>query len=36
MVKDIRELIPQATLFTDIIVGFCGETSKSSEPLKSC
>ena len=25
IVKDIRELIPQATLFTDIIVGFTGE-----------
>ena len=23
VVRDIRELIPQATLFTDIIVGFC-------------
>jgi len=26
IVNDIRELIPQATLFTDIIVGFTGET----------
>ncbi|MDD4193517.1 MAG: tRNA (N6-isopentenyl adenosine(37)-C2)-methylthiotransferase MiaB [Mangrovibacterium sp.] len=25
IVKDIRELIPQATLFTDVIVGFSGE-----------
>ncbi|WP_291862264.1 tRNA (N6-isopentenyl adenosine(37)-C2)-methylthiotransferase MiaB [Marinilabilia sp.] len=29
IVKDIRELIPQATLFTDIIVGFSGEDEKA-------
>lgn len=28
IVNDIRELIPQATLFTDIIVGFSGEGEK--------
>ena len=28
IVADIRELIPQATLFTDIIVGFSGEGEK--------
>jgi tRNA-2-methylthio-N6-dimethylallyladenosine synthase len=26
IVKDFRELLPEATLFTDIIVGFSGET----------
>lgn len=26
VVQDIRELLPEATLFTDIIVGFCGES----------
>ena len=26
VVKNIREILPEATLFTDIIVGFCGET----------
>ena len=31
VVRDIRELIPQATLFTDIIVGFCGETKEQVE-----
>nr|NQU90686.1 tRNA (N6-isopentenyl adenosine(37)-C2)-methylthiotransferase MiaB [Bacteroidota bacterium] len=31
IVKDIRELIPQATLFTDIIVGFTGETEEQLE-----
>jgi tRNA-2-methylthio-N6-dimethylallyladenosine synthase len=29
IVEDIRELIPQATLFTDIIVGFTGEDEKA-------
>ncbi|MGQ8337551.1 tRNA (N6-isopentenyl adenosine(37)-C2)-methylthiotransferase MiaB [Sunxiuqinia sp. A32] len=28
IVKDVRDLIPQATLFTDIIVGFTGESEK--------
>jgi tRNA-2-methylthio-N6-dimethylallyladenosine synthase len=31
VVRDIRELIPQATLFTDIIVGFCGESKEQVE-----
>ena len=31
IVKTIRRLIPQATLFTDIIVGFTGETLKEFE-----
>lgn len=31
IVKDIKELIPQATLFTDIIVGFTGETDEQIE-----
>ncbi len=31
IVKDIHELIPEATLFTDIIVGFTGETEKQIE-----
>lgn len=31
IVDDIRELIPQATLFTDIIVGFTGETDEQFE-----
>ena len=26
IIEDIKELIPNATIFTDIIVGFCGET----------
>ncbi len=26
VIKDIKELIPTATIFTDIIVGFCGES----------
>ncbi|WP_016779016.1 tRNA (N6-isopentenyl adenosine(37)-C2)-methylthiotransferase MiaB [Anaerophaga thermohalophila] len=29
IINDIRELIPQATLFTDIIVGFTGEDEKA-------
>lgn len=31
IVKYIREIIPQATLFTDIIVGFTGETEEQFE-----
>lgn len=31
IVKDIRELLPTATLFTDIIVGFTGETDEQFE-----
>ena len=31
IVADIRELIPTATLFTDIIVGFCGESDEQFE-----
>ena len=31
VVSDIRELLPEATLFTDIIVGFCGETKEQLE-----
>lgn len=31
IVKTIRRLIPQATLFTDIIVGFTGETDEQFE-----
>ncbi len=31
IVKTIRRLIPQATLFTDIIVGFTGETDEQYE-----
>jgi tRNA-2-methylthio-N6-dimethylallyladenosine synthase len=31
IVSDIRELIPQTTLFTDIIVGFTGEGKKEFE-----
>jgi len=31
IVKTIRTLIPQATLFTDIIVGFTGETDEQFE-----
>ncbi|MCD4682041.1 MAG: radical SAM protein, partial [Bacteroidales bacterium] len=31
IVKTIRQLIPQATLFTDIIVGFTGETDEQFE-----
>lgn len=31
IVTDIRELIPQATVFTDIIVGFTGETEAQFE-----
>lgn len=31
IVRDVRELIPQATLFTDIIVGFTGETDEQFE-----
>jgi len=31
IVKTIRRLIPQATLFTDIIVGFTGETNEQFE-----
>ena len=28
IVSDIRELLPSATIFTDLIVGFCGETDE--------
>lgn len=28
VVKDIKEVLPTSTIFTDIIVGFCGETDK--------
>lgn len=28
VVTNIREIVPEATLFTDIIVGFCGETEE--------
>ncbi|MBS9768684.1 MAG: tRNA (N6-isopentenyl adenosine(37)-C2)-methylthiotransferase MiaB [Flavobacteriaceae bacterium] len=31
IVADIKELIPEATLFTDIIVGFTGETDEQIE-----
>jgi len=31
IVSDIRELLPTATLFTDIIVGFSGETDEQLE-----
>ncbi|PVX51085.1 tRNA-2-methylthio-N6-dimethylallyladenosine synthase [Balneicella halophila] len=31
IVKDIKELIPEATIFTDIIVGFTGETDEQIE-----
>ena len=31
IVEDIRELLPTATLFTDIIVGFSGETDEQLE-----
>ena len=31
LVKSIREIIPQASLFTDIIVGFTGETDEQFE-----
>lgn len=35
IVKTIRKLIPQATLFTDIIVGFTGETDEQFENTRS-
>jgi len=28
IISDIRELLPSATIFTDLIVGFCGETDE--------
>ena len=31
MVENIRATLPTATLFTDIIVGFCGETEEQFE-----
>ena len=31
VVENIRTILPAATLFTDIIVGFCGETGKQFE-----
>ncbi len=31
VVANIRKLLPSATLFTDIIVGFCGETDEQVE-----
>lgn len=34
IVKTIREKIPQATLFTDIIVGFTGETDEQFESTR--
>jgi len=34
IVQTIRKLIPQATLFTDIIVGFTGETTEQFENTK--
>ena len=35
IVADIRELIPEATLFTDIIVGFTGEGEKEFENTRA-
>jgi tRNA-2-methylthio-N6-dimethylallyladenosine synthase len=34
IVKTIRQLIPQATLFTDIIVGFTGETDEQFQSTR--
>ena len=34
-VNDIRELLPEATLFTDIIVGFPGETKRQFEATRA-
>ncbi len=34
IVKTIRQLIPEATLFTDIIVGFTGETDEQFESTR--
>ena len=31
VIRDIRDLIPEATIFTDIIVGFCGESKEQVE-----
>jgi len=31
VICDIRDLIPEATIFTDIIVGFCGESKEQVE-----
>ncbi len=35
IVSDIRELLPEATLFTDIIVGFPGETEEQFENTRA-
>ena len=35
IVSDIREIVPEATLFTDIIVGFPGETEEQFERTRA-
>jgi tRNA-2-methylthio-N6-dimethylallyladenosine synthase len=35
VVREIREILPGATLFTDVIVGFCGETPEQFEATRA-